>query len=67
MVNNHKHHAKVYIFYFVISHVFLCSPAMGSSSIIPQPGQATRQLSKMANNFDVGKLTQADKASTGRV
>ncbi|XP_011615233.2 multidrug resistance-associated protein 1 [Takifugu rubripes] len=43
------------------------SPAMGSSSIIPQPGQATKQLSKMANNFNVGKLTQADKASTGRV
>lgn len=23
MVNNHKHHAKVYIYYFVISHVFV--------------------------------------------
>uniref|UniRef100_A0A674NHV4 Multidrug resistance-associated protein 1 n=1 Tax=Takifugu rubripes TaxID=31033 RepID=A0A674NHV4_TAKRU len=62
-----KRQRRVYIFYFVISHVFHCSPAMGSSSIIPQPGQATKQLSKMANNFNVGKLTQADKASTGRV
>lgn len=32
-----------------------------------QPGQAIRQPDKMAKNSEAGKLTEADKANTGRV
>lgn len=32
-----------------------------------QPGQATKQPDIMAKNSEAGKLTEADKASTGRV
>lgn len=44
-----------------------CSPALGNLSIMAQPGQATKQPDKMAKNSEAGKLTEADKASTGRV
>lgn len=34
---------------------------------MPQPDQATKQLGKMAKNVDMGKLTEAEKSSTGQV
>uniref|UniRef100_H3CHF1 Multidrug resistance-associated protein 1 n=1 Tax=Tetraodon nigroviridis TaxID=99883 RepID=H3CHF1_TETNG len=45
----------------------LCSSAPGNLSIMAQPGQATKQPGIMAKKSEAGKLTEADKASTGRV
>ncbi|XP_076608098.1 multidrug resistance-associated protein 1 [Chaetodon auriga] len=45
----------------------LDGPGVSSVSRLPQAGQEDKALSKKSKNPDVGKLTEADKASTGRV
>lgn len=45
--------------------LFKSSPAV--SSISKQPAKAGKEQSKKAKNPEVGKLTEADKASTGQV
>ncbi|CAK6969621.1 multidrug resistance-associated protein 1 [Scomber scombrus] len=40
---------------------------VGSASKLPQTGKEAEVLNKKVKNAEVGKLTEADKASTGRV
>ncbi|XP_041812547.1 multidrug resistance-associated protein 1 isoform X2 [Chelmon rostratus] len=44
-----------------------CTPGVSSVSKLSQMGKGEKVLSKKAKNPVVGKLTEADKASTGRV
>lgn len=55
------------IFLSLIFLCLFCSPAVGNSFTTAQPGQAAKQPDKIAKNSEAGKLTEADKASTGRV
>lgn len=57
-----------------MSPVFHCivpcvssSPGVNSVSKLSQTGKDDKVLSKKTKNPEVGKLTEADKASTGRV
>ena len=44
-----------------------CSPDVSSVSKLSQTGKENMVLNKKAKNPEVGKLTEADKASTGQV
>lgn len=47
--------------------IFSSIPAINSVSKLSQTGKEDKELSKKAKNPGVGKLTEADKASTGQV
>lgn len=51
----------------LLCNVVRCSPGASSVSKLSQRGEETKLLGKKAGNPEVGKLTEADKASTGQV
>lgn len=60
-----------YLYVFCVFHCILpfvnCSPDVSSVSKLSQTGKENMVLNKRAKNPEVGKLTEADKASTGKV
>ncbi len=56
-----------FLVYFCIVPFVICSPVGNSMSKLSQTDKQGKVLSTKAKNPEVGKLTEADKANTGRV